>query len=165
MDIRRAWKVTWPWLLDLAVMVLAAWLMLGCTGKRVVTDNIRTVHDTVYVHRGASDSVRVMTVLRDSVAMRYKDSIVIVKDTLGKVVERYEWHYGNRDRSRAIGSDNVRLRTDTLVVYRNKMDTAYVTRTITAQPVRKHKGWLIAVLAVLALAVAGVVWLKMKCVK
>lgn len=65
----------------------------------------------------------------------------------------------------AVGSDNVRLRTDTLVVYRNKMDTAYVTRTITAQPVRKHKGWLIAVLTVLALAVVGGVWLKLKCVK
>lgn len=165
MDIRRAWRVAWPWLLDIAVMVLAAWLMCGCSAKRVVTDNRRAVHDTVYVSHGASDSVRVLTVLRDSVLTRYKDSIVIVKDTLGKVVERYEWHYGNRDRSRAVGSDNVRLRTDTLVVYKNKTDTAYVTRTITAQPVRKHKGWLIAMLAVLALAVAGGVWLKLKCVK
>ena len=50
MDIRRAWRVAWPWLLDLAVMILAGWLMLGCTGKRVVTDNRRSVHDTVYVH-------------------------------------------------------------------------------------------------------------------
>ena len=157
--------MTWPWLLDIAVMVLAAWLMLGCTGKRVVTDNIRTVHDTVYVSHGARDSVRVRDVLRDSVVTRYKDSVVIVKDTAGKIVGRYEWHYGNRDRSRAVGSDNVRLRTDTLVVYRNKTDTAYVTRTITAQPVRKHKGWLVVVIAVLALAVAGGVWLKQKCVK
>ena len=123
------------------------------------------MHDTVYVHRGASDSVRVRDVLRDSVVTRYKDSVVIVKDTAGKVVARYEYHYGNRDRSRAVGSDKVRLRTDTLVVYRNKMDTAYVMRTVTVQPVQKHKGWLIAVLAVLALAVAAGVWLKMKCVK
>ena len=165
MDIRRAWRAAWPWLLDLAVMILAGWLMLGCTGKRVVTDNRRSVHDTVYVHRGASDSVRVRDVLRDSVVTRYKDSVVIVKDTAGKVVARYEYHYGNRDRSRAVGSDKVRLRTDTLVVYRNKMDTAYVMRTVTVQPVQKHKGWLIAVLAVLALAVAAGVWLKMKCVK
>lgn len=165
MDIRRAWKVAWPWLLDLAVMILAGWLMLGCTGKRLVTDNIRTVHDTVYVSHGKTDSVRLRDVLRDSIVTRYKDSVVIVKDTLGKVVERYEWHYGNRDRSRAVGSDNVRLRTDTLVVYKNKTDTAYVTRIITAQPMRKHKGWLVVVLAVLALAVAGGVWLKMKCVK
>ena len=165
MDIRRAWKVTWPWLLDLAVMILAGWLMLGCSAKRVVTDIRRTVHDTVYVHRGASDSVRVRDVLRDSVVTRYKDSIVIVKDTLGKVVARFEYHYGNRDRSRAVGSDNVRLRTDTLVVYRNKTDTAHVTRTITAQPVRKHNIWLAVVIAVLALAVAGGVWLKLKCVK
>ena len=165
MDMKKLWKTFWPWLLDLAVMVLAAWLMLGCTGKRVVTDNIRTVRDTVYVHRGASDSVRVRDVLRDSVVTRYKDSVVIVKDTAGKVVARYEYHYGNRDRSRAVGSDKVRLRTDTLVVYRNKMDTAYVMRTVTVQPVQKHKGWLIAVLAVLALAVAAGVWLKMKCVK
>ena len=162
MDIRRAWRVAWPWLLDLAVMILAGWLMLGCTGKRVVTDNRRSVHDTVYVHRGASDSVRVRDVLRDSVVTRYKDSVVIVKDTAGKVVARYEYHYGNRDRSRAVGSDKVRLRTDTLVVYRNKMDTAYVMRTVTVQPVQKHKGWLVAVLA---LAVAAGVWLKMKCVK
>ena len=165
MDMKKLWKTFWPWLLDLAVMVLAAWLMLGCTGKRVVTDNIRTVRDTVYVHRGASDSVRVGDVLRDSLATHYKDSVVIVKDTLGKVVERYEYHYGNRDRSRAVGSDKVRLRTDTLVVYRTKTDTAYVTRTITAQPVQKHKGWLSVVIAVLWLMVAWVVWLKMKCVK
>lgn len=165
MDIKRAWTVAWPWLVDIAVMILAAWLMCGCSAKRVVTDNYRTVRDTVYVHRGASDSVRVRDVLRDSVVTRYKDSVVIVKDTLGKVVARFEYHYGSRDRVRAVGSDNVRLRTDTLVVYRNKMDTAYVTRTITAQPVRKHKGWLIAVLTVLALAVVGGVWLKLKCVK
>lgn len=165
MDMKKLWKTFWPWLLDLAVMILAGWLMLGCTGKRVVTDNIRTVRDTVYVHRGASDSVRLRDELRDSIVTRYKDSVVIVKDTLGKVVARFEYHYGNRDRSRAVGSDNVRLRTDTLVVYRNKTDTAYVTRTITAQPVRKHNIWLAVVIAVLALAVVGGVWLKMKCVK
>ena len=109
--------------------------------------------------------MRLRDELRDSIVTRYKDSVVIVKDTLGKVVSRYEYHYGNRDRSTAIGSDNVRLRTDTLVVYRNKTDTAYVMRTVTVQPVQKHKGWLIAVLAVLALAVVGGVWLKLKCVK
>ena len=165
MDIRRAWKVAWPWLLDLAVMILAGWLMLGCTGKRVVTDNRKAVHDTVYVHRGASDSVRVRDVFRDSVVTRYKDSVVIVKDTLGKVVARFEYHYGNRDRSRAVGSDKVRLRTDTLVVYRSKTDTAYVTRTVTEQPTRKHKSWLTEVLVVLSLMVAAGAWLKMKCVK
>ena len=162
MDIRRAWKVTWPWLLDIAVMVLAAWLMLGCTGKRVVTDNYRTVHDTVYVHRGASDSVRVMTMLKDSVVTHYRDSVVIVRDTAGKVVERYEWHYGNNDRHRTLDNNKVQVKTDTLVVYRNKTDTAYVTRTMTEQPARKHKSWLTVVLAVLALMVAAGVWLKLR---
>ena len=162
MDMKKLWKTFWPWLLDLAVMVLAAWLMLGCTGKRVVTDNIRTVRDTVYVHRGASDSVRVRDVLRDSVVTRYRDSIVIVKDTAGKIVERYEWHYGNNDSRKTLDNNKVQVRTDTLVVYRNKTDTAYVTRTVTAQPTRKHKSWLTVVLAVLALMVAAGVWLKLR---
>lgn len=165
MDIRRAWTVTWPWLLDIAVMILAGWLMCGCTTKRVVTDNRRAVHDTVYVSRGKADSVRVMTMLRDSVVTRYRDSVVIVKDTAGKVVERYEWHYGNNDRATTLDNSKVQVRTDTLVVYKSKTDTAYVTRTVTEQPVRKHKSWLAVALAVMALMVAAGVWLKMKCVK
>ena len=161
MDIRRAWTVTWPWLLDIAVMILAAWLMCGCSAKRVVTDNRRAVHDTVYVSHGASDSVRVMTVLRDSVVTRYRDSVVIVKDTAGKIVERYEWHYGNNARATTLDNNKVQVRTDTLVVYRNKTDTAYVTRTITAQPTRKHKSWLTVVLGVLALMVAAGALIKL----
>lgn len=162
MDVKRFWTVTWPWLLDLAVMILAAWLMCGCTAKRVVTDNYRTVHDTVYVSRGKADSVRVMTMLRDSVATHYKDSVVIVRDTAGKVVERYEWHYGNNDSRKTLDNNKVQLRTDTLVVYKSKTDTAYVTRTVTEQPVRKHKSWLTVVLAVLALMVAAGAWLKLR---
>lgn len=160
MDIRRAWTVTWPWLLDIAVMVLAAWLMCGCTTKRVVTDNRRAVHDTVYVSRGKADSVRLMTVLRDSVVTRYKDSIVIVRDTAGKIVERYEWHYGNNDRQRTLDNNKVQVKTDTLVVYRNKTDTAYVTRTVTAQPARKHN-WLVVVLMVLVLMAAAGALIKL----
>lgn len=162
MDVKRFWTVTWPWLLDLAVMILAGWLMLGCTAKRVVTDNYRTVHDTVYVHRGASDSVRVRDVLRDSIVTRYRDSVVIVRDTAGKVVERYEWHYGNNARATTLDNNMVQVRTDTLVVYRNKTDTAYVTRTVTSQSAKKHKSWLAVVLAVLALMVAAGVWLKLR---
>lgn len=162
MDIRRAWKVTWPWLLDLAVMILAGWLMLGCSAKRVVTDNRRAVHDTVYVSHGAKDSVRLMTMLRDSVVTRYKDSIVIVRDTAGKIVERYEWHYGNNDSRKTLDNNKVQLRTDTLVVYKSKTDTAYVTRTVTAQPTRKHKSWLTVVLAVLALMVAAGALIKLR---
>ena len=161
MDIRRAWTVTWPWLLDIAVMVLAAWLMCGCSAKRVVTDNYRTVHDTVYVSHGARDSVRLMTMLRDSVVTRYRDSVVIVMDTAGKIVERYEWHYGNNDSRKTLGNNKVQVKTDTLVVYRNKTDTAYVTRTVTAQPTRKHKSWLAVVLAVLALMVAAGALIKL----
>lgn len=160
MDIRRAWKVTWPWLVDITVMVLAAWLMFGCTTKRVVTDNRRAVHDTVYVSHGLKDSVRVTTALRDSVVTRYRDSVVIVRDTAGKIVERYEWHYGNNERQKTLDNSKVQVRTDTLVVYRNKTDTAYVTRTITAQPVRKHN-WLVAVLMVLVLMAAAGALIKL----
>ena len=165
MDVKRFWKVTWPWLLDLAVMILAAWLMCGCTTKRVVTDNRRAVHDTVYVSHGASDSVQLMTMLRDSVVTHYRDSVVIVRDTAGKIVERYEWHYGNNERQKTLDNNKVQVKTDTLVVYKSKTDTAYVTRTVTAQPVRKQNIWLKVVIAVLWLMVAWVVWLKMKCVK
>ena len=143
-------------------MILAGWLMLGCTGKRVVTDNRRSVHDTVYVSRGKADSVRLMTMLRDSVVTRYRDSVVIVRDTAGKIVERYEWHYGNNDSRKTLDNNKVRVKTDTLVVYRNKTDTAYITRTVTSQPTRKQKSWLTVVLAVLALMVAAGVWLKLR---
>ena len=162
MDVKRFWTVTWPWLLDLAVMILAGWLMCGCSAKRVVTDNIRAVHDTVYVSRGKADSVRVRDVLRDSVVTRYRDSVVIVRDTAGKIVERYEWHYGNNDRATTLDNNKVQVKTDTLVVYKSKTDTAYVTRTVTAQPARKHKSWLTVVLAVLAMMVAAGVWLKLR---
>ena len=159
--MKRFWTVTWPWLLDISVMILAGWLMCGCTTKRVVTDNRRAVHDTVYVSRGKADSVRVMTVLRDSVMTRYRDSVVIIRDTAGKVVERYEWHYGNNERAKTLDNNKAQVKTDTLVVYRNKTDTAYVTRTITAQSAKKHKSWLAVVLAVLAMMVAAGALIKL----
>ena len=160
MNIRRAWTVTWPWLLDIAVMILAGWLMCGCTTKRVVTDNRRAVHDTVYVSHGKADSVRLMTMLRDSVVTRYRDSVVIVRDTAGKVVARYEWHYGNNDSRKTLGNSKVQVKTDTLVVYRNKTDTAYVTKTVTEQPTRKHN-WLVVVLMVLVLMAAAGALIKL----
>lgn len=87
---------------------------------------------------------------------------MIVKDTEGKIVERYEWHYGNNARATTLNNNKVQVKTDTLVVYRNKTDTAYVTKTVTEQPTRKHKSWLAVVLAVLSLMVAAGVWLKLR---
>lgn len=161
--MKRMWKMLWPWLLDIAVMVLAGWLMLGCSAKKAVTrDSVRAVHDTVYVQRGHNDSVRTVTVTRDSVRVLLRDSIVIVRDTAGKVVERYEWHYGDRVSDKNVGSDKTRIKTDTLVVYKDRTDTAYVTRTITAQPTKRKSNWLMVVLGVLTLIIAGGAWLKLK---
>lgn len=161
MDMKSIWKAYWPWLLDLAAMLLAGWLMLGCSSKRVVQSNRRSVHDTVYVSRGVRDSVRVIMLHRDSVCVRVRDSVVIVRDTSGKVVARYEWHFGDRTRDKSVGRDKVRIKTDTLLVYRNKTDTLTVLKTVTA-PTKKHKSRLAVVLCVLALLVAAGIWIKLR---
>lgn len=163
--MKKVWKVLWPWMLDVAVMVLAGWLMLGCSTKRVVQSNSRAVHDTVYVQHGVRDSVRWQTMLRDSVRLLLRDSVVVVRDTSGRTIERYEWHWADRGRDKAVSDDKARVRTDTLTVYKVRTDTAYVTRTVRAEPSRKHKSRLAVVLCVLALLVAAGVWLKLKCVK
>lgn len=162
--MKKVWKVLWPWMLDVAVMVLAGWLMLGCSTKRLVQSNSRAVHDTVYVQHGVRDSVRWQTMLRDSVRVVQHDSIVLVRDTAGKVVARYEWHYGDRASERNIGSDKTRIKTDTLVVYRNQTDTETVVKQVT-EPTKKHERRLAFVLVVLMLIVAaGALW-KLRSVK
>lgn len=156
------WRVAWPWVLDVAVMVLAAWLLLGCSAKKIVEKDNSIVHDTVYMYGAAKDSVRWLTMTKDSVRLQYKDSIVIVRDTAGKTIQRYEWHWADRGRDKAVSDYKARARTDTLIVYRNKTDTAYVTRTITAQAPKRHRNWLAVVLMALALMVAAGAWMKLR---
>ena len=112
--MKKLWKTFWPWLLDIAVMILAAWLMCGCRTTRCVpVKSVRTEYKdrVVAVHDTVRDSVLVSSDVyrHDSVLIRMKGDTVYVE----------RWHT-------LLQSSSLQNRAE-----RSKAahDTLYVTRT------------------------------------
>lgn len=114
MDMKKLWKMFWPWLLDIAVMILAAWLLCGCRTTRCVpVESVRTEYKdrVVAVHDTVRDSV---LMLND---VYRHDSISVIQR--GDTVYVDRWHT-------LLQSSQLQNRAE-----RSKAahDTLYVTRT------------------------------------
>ena len=84
MDMKKLWKTFWPWLLDIAVLALAAWLMYGCRTTRCVpVERVRTEYKdrVVAVHDTVRDSVLMLNDVyrHDSVLIRVQGDTVYVE--------------------------------------------------------------------------------------
>lgn len=112
--MKKLWKMFWPWLLDIAVMILAAWLLCGCRTTRCVpVESVRTEYKdrVVAVHDTVRDSV---LMLND---VHRHDSISVIQR--GDTVYVDRWHT-------LLQSSQLQNRAE-----RSKAahDTLYVTRT------------------------------------
>lgn len=112
--MKKLWKMFWPWLLDIAVMILAAWLLCGCRTTRCVpVESVRTEYKdrVVAVHDTVRDSV---LMLND---VYRHDSISVIQR--GDTVYVDRWHT-------LLQSSQLQNRAE-----RSKAahDTLYVTRT------------------------------------
>ena len=114
--------------------------LIGCKGKQVVTETVRTEYIDRYVH----DTIRIgnLTQIIDSVRVSVtesvKDCVVIVKDTAGNVINKAQWH--NRDTNKELSHSKETV--DSMAYYRSiidslrriKNDTIYIEKVKEASP-------------------------------
>ena len=95
--------------------------LIGCKGKQVVTETVRTEYIDRYVH----DTIRIgnLTQIIDSVRVSVtesvKDCVVIVKDTAGNVINKAQWH--NRDTNKELSHSKETV--DSVAYYRSIIDS------------------------------------------
>ena len=126
----------WAYMLLSMMLIGFALTLIGCKGKQIVTENVRTeyidrfVHDTIRV----DNLTQIQDSVRESVIESVKDCVIIVKDTAGNVINTAQWHY--RDTSKELSHSKEKV--DSTAYYhsivdslrRIKNDSTYITKTI-----------------------------------
>ena len=126
----------WAYMLLSMMLIGFALTLIGCKGKQIVTETVRTEYIDRYVH----DTIRVdnltqiLDSVRESVVESVKDCVVIVKDTAGNVINTAQWHY--RDTNKELSHSKEKV--DSAAYYhsivdslrRIKNDSTYITKTI-----------------------------------
>ena len=111
----------WAYILLSMMLIGFALTLIGCKGKQVVTETVRTEYIDRYVH----DTIRIgnLTQIIDSVRVSVtesvKDCVVIVKDTAGNVINKAQWH--NRDTNKELSHSKETV--DSVAYYRSIIDS------------------------------------------
>ena len=126
----------WAYILLSMMLIGFALTLIGCKGKQIVTETVRTEYIDRYVH----DTIRVdnltqiLDSVRESVIESRRDCVVIEIDTAGNVINTAQWHY--RDTSKELSHSKEKV--DSTAYYhsivdslrRIKNDSTYITKTI-----------------------------------
>ena len=106
----------------LSMMLIGfALTLIGCKGKEIVTETVRTEYVDRYVH----DTIRVENLsqiidsVRQSVIESKRDCIVIVKDTAGNVINTAQWHF--KDTSKELSHSTEKV--DSTAYFRSVIDS------------------------------------------
>ena len=111
----------WAYILLSMMLIGFALTLIGCKGKQVVMETVRTEYIDRYVH----DTIRIgnLTQIIDSVRVSVtesvKDCVVIVKDTAGNVINKAQWH--NRDTNKELSHSKETV--DSVAYYRSIIDS------------------------------------------
>lgn len=111
----------WAYILLSMMLIGFALTLLGCKGKEIVTESVRTEYVDRYIH----DTIRVdnltqiLDSIRESVIESVKDCVVIVKDTAGNVINTAQWHY--RDTSKELSHSKEKV--DSTAYFRSVIDS------------------------------------------
>ena len=111
----------WAYMLLSMMLIGFALTLIGCKGKQIVTENVRTEYIDRYVH----DTIRVdnltqiLDSIRESVIESRRDCVVIVKDTAGNVINTAQWHY--RDTSKELSHSKEKV--DSTAYFRSVIDS------------------------------------------
>ena len=125
----------WAYMLLSMMLIGFALTLIGCKGKQIVTETVRTEYIDRYVH----DTIRVdnltqiLDSVRESVIESVKDCVVIVKDTAGNVINTAQWHY--RDTNKELSRSKEKV--DSTAYFRSvidslrriKQDSIYIKKT------------------------------------
>ena len=106
----------------LSMMLIGfALTLIGCKGKQIVTETVRTEYIDRYIH----DTIRVdnwtqiLDSVRESVIESRRDCVVIEIDTAGNVINTAQWHY--RDTNKELSHSKEKV--DSTAYFRNVIDS------------------------------------------
>ena len=106
----------------LSMMLIGfALTLMGCKGKEIDTETVRTE----YVDRYVDDTIHVENLpqlvdsVRESLIESRRDRVVIVKDTAGNVINTARWHY--RDTSKELSHSKEKV--DSMAYFRSVIDS------------------------------------------
>ena len=118
---KQGTSIGWAYMLLSMMLIGFALTLIGCKGKQIVTETVRTEYIDRYIH----DTIRIgnLTQIIDSVRVSVtesvKDCVVIVKDTAGNVINKAQWH--NRDTSKELSHSKETV--DSVAYYRSIIDS------------------------------------------
>ena len=111
----------WAYILLSMMLIGFALTLIGCKGKQIVTEIVRTEYIDRYVH----DTIRVdnltqiLDSIRESVIESRRDCVVIVKDTAGNVINSSQWHF--RDTNKELSHETKKV--DSTAYFRSVIDS------------------------------------------
>ena len=111
----------WAYMLLSMMLIGFALTLIGCKGKQIVTETVRTEYIDRYIH----DTIRVdnltqiLDSIHQSVIESVKDCVIIVKDTAGNVINTAQWHY--RDTNKELSHSKEKV--DSVAYYRSIIDS------------------------------------------
>ena len=111
----------WAYMLLSMMLIGFALTLIGCKGKEIVTETVRTeyvdryVHDTIHVENLS----QIIDSVRQSVIELRRDCIIIVKDTAGNVINTAQWHF--KDTSKELSHSTEKV--DSTAYFRSVIDS------------------------------------------
>ena len=125
----------WAYMLLSMMLIGFALTLIGCKGKQIVTETVRTeyidryVHDTIHV----DNLTQILDSVRESVIESRRDCVVIEIDTAGNVINTAQRHY--RDTNKELSHSKEKV--DSTAYFRSiidslrriKQDSIYITKT------------------------------------
>ena len=126
----------WAYMLLSMMLIGFALTLIGCKGKQIVTETVRTEYIDRYIH----DTIRldnltqIIDSIRESVIESRRDCVIIVKDTAGNVINSSQWHF--RDTNKELSHETTKV--DSTAYYRSivdslrriKQDSVYIKKEV-----------------------------------
>ena len=126
----------WAYMLLSMMLIGFALTLIGCKGKEIVTETVRTeyidryVHDTIHIENLS----QIIDSVRQSVIESRRDCIVIVKDTAGNVINTAQWHFKDTNKELSHSTEKV----DSTAYFRSiidslrriKQDSVYIKKEV-----------------------------------
>ena len=111
----------WAYILLSMMLIGFALTLIGCKGKEIVTETVRTeyvdryIHDTIHVENLS----QIIDSVRQSVIESRRDCVVIVKDTAGNVINTAQWHFKDTNKELSHSKEKV----DSTAYFRSVIDS------------------------------------------
>ena len=126
----------WAYMLLSMMLIGFALTLIGCKGKEIVTETVKTEYVDRYIH----DTIRVdnltqiLDSIHQSVIESVKDCVIIVKDTAGNVINTAQWHYRdtNKELSHSKEKDDSTAYFRSVIdsLRRVKQDSVYIKKEV-----------------------------------